>query len=167
MTLWHGVPFLHFLTMACCLTSLPSISYGIIFITILMDSYVLDPHYSTWAEIFACPLFIFTLTDFLTEPFLQKLYFLFLKFLNEKENKEACTICFEVMIPSQIVTYYGTNPSKFDGGDVKQLVYGLNFLWTLMPSQGASKFKENPVPTGMIQNTNPSVHFCHFLPFQL
>ena len=76
----------------------------------------------------AQPLVIFTLTDFLTEPFLQKLYFLFLKFLNEKENKEACTICFEVMTPSQIVTYYGTNPSKFDGGDVKQLVYGLNFL---------------------------------------
>ena len=35
---------------------------------------------------------------FLKESLLQKLYFIFLKFFNEKENKEACTICFEVKI---------------------------------------------------------------------
>ena len=32
------------------------------------------------------------------ELFLQKLYFLFHKILNEKENKKACSICFEVRI---------------------------------------------------------------------
>ena len=35
---------------------------------------------------------------FLTEPFFQKFYFLFLKILNKKENKETWTICFEVRI---------------------------------------------------------------------
>ena len=35
---------------------------------------------------------------FLTEPFLQKYYFLFLEILNKKENKEASTICFEIKI---------------------------------------------------------------------
>ena len=34
-----------------------------------------------------------------TELFLQKLYFLFLKILYSKENEETCNICFEVRSP--------------------------------------------------------------------
>ena len=63
--------------------------------------------------------------------------------------------------------YPGSIPSKLDGSDVRQQVYGLNFLWTewtLMPN--ASKSKKNPVPTrNSTKHANPSVHFCHFLAF--
>ena len=54
------------------------------------------PNHSTYNSSWLQP--IITLTNFLMEPFLLKLYFLFLKILNENENKEACTICFEIRI---------------------------------------------------------------------
>ena len=59
------------------------------------------------------PLVIFTLIAFLKEPFLKKWYFLFLKFLNEKENKEACTICFEVSIQRKINFWWNSSVKKF------------------------------------------------------
>lgn len=42
------------------------------------------------------PVFSLLWRNVLREPIFQKLYFLFIETLNKKEDKETCTICFEV-----------------------------------------------------------------------